>query len=289
MKDLFKVYIHGFWGGFDYKVFPIYGLLEKYFPSIEVVTNPNDEFDLCLSSVFCEHTRPVFLQDKFCIQYSGESKENYGRFEWGDYHIGFQLDSSNNLHFPIWKISLIDYFNKTFSIREDPRPLVKKSRYCGVFASHDPKGSRARLWNVMQSFGPIDSYGYWRRNCIPDNKLYTNDQIRGQSKMSILDHYLFNICSENTIEDYYLTEKLPEAMLANTIPIYIGDPKISESILNPKRFINATYMSDSDLVKEISSINLDSFLREPVFTEPLFKNGIEERAYKLIDRIQEEF
>ena len=79
-----------------------------------------------------------------------------------------------------------------------------------------------------------------------------------------------------------------EAMLSNTIPVYIGDPMIEESCINIKRMINATYLSDSEIKEAILKIDPLKMIKEPPFIRPWFKNGIQERSEKLLSRIYEE-
>ena len=60
--------------------------------------------------------------------------------------------------------------------------------------------------------GSIDYYGSWRNNQPLDNKLGgTEEYERGKAKMSVFDHYKFSVCPENSVQDWYMTEKLPEA------------------------------------------------------------------------------
>lgn len=284
-----RIYIYGFWNEFTYTEligFPLFGLLDSYVP-VKIITNPNDEFDIGFCGVFSK--RPPFLKNKFCIQWISEPSRVPNR--WGDYQVGFLPDDDSHLYFPNWQSSLIDYnfTSKSFVIHDQPRPLIKKDKYCAIFASHDSGSTRKRLWNIMESIAPIDSYGSWNNNCSSDKKRWnTSDQTRGKSKMAILDRYKYSICTENCIENYYLTEKLPEAMLSNTIPVYIGDPMIEESCINIKRMINATYLSDSEIKEAILKIDPLKMIKEPPFIRPWFKNGIQERSEKLLSRIYEE-
>ncbi len=50
------------------------------------------------------------------------------------------------------------------------------------------------------------------------------------AKRAVLSRYRFAICFENTVFPGYLTEKLFDCLLAGCIPIYWGDPAVSEQI-----------------------------------------------------------
>jgi hypothetical protein len=57
------------------------------------------------------------------------------------------------------------------------------------------------------------------------------------AKRSILAQYRFAVCFENTVFSGYLTEKLFDCLLAGCIPIYWGDPTVSEQV-PPECFID---------------------------------------------------
>ncbi len=84
--------------------------------------------------------------------------------------------------------------------------------------------------------------------------------------------YKFSIAFENALHPGYNTEKIISSMLANTIPIFWGDPDIGR-IYNTKAFINChDYTSFSDVIRHIKELNEDdrayaSMLNEPWKTE----------------------
>jgi hypothetical protein len=51
-----------------------------------------------------------------------------------------------------------------------------------------------------------------------------------RAKRTLLSHYRFAICFENTVFPGYLTEKLFDCLLAGCIPIYWGDPTVAAQI-----------------------------------------------------------
>lgn len=74
-----------------------------------------------------------------------------------------------------------------------------------------------------------------------------------RAKRAVLSHYRFAICFENTIFPGYLTEKLFDCLLAGCIPIYWGDPTVTEQ-LPPACLID--YRQFDDLAE------LDRFLQQ---------------------------
>jgi hypothetical protein len=85
--------------------------------------------------------------------------------------------------------------------------------------------------------------------------------------------YKFGIAFENTIIDYYITEKIFNILKAGIIPIYFGTSKISEYI-NPKRFIQIKDDSDEEINRVVNIINnmtdeeYLNIINQPVLLKP---------------------
>lgn len=79
-----------------------------------------------------------------------------------------------------------------------------------------------------------------------------------KDKSEVFSKYKFTIAYENCITPGYISEKILEAMLYGTIPIYLGDPEIEKRI--PKScFIDKREFSDYDsLYNFISSMDEDT-------------------------------
>jgi len=86
----------------------------------------------------------------------------------------------------------------------------------------------------------VDGLGRCEKSLHPDvniSKMHNN-------KEEELSYYLFNICFENSIETGYVTEKVFDALLSGTVPVYFGDDKLVRSLLpDPKA---AIFWSDFD-------------------------------------------
>jgi len=77
----------------------------------------------------------------------------------------------------------------------------------------------------------IDIYGnFWEKN---------NKNIKGEiwNKHIGLDDYRFSICCENTIQKNYISEKFWDAVITETIPIYLGCSNI-DKLISPDSYIN---------------------------------------------------
>lgn len=66
-----------------------------------------------------------------------------------------------------------------------------------------------------------------------------------EDKISTLNRYKFNFCFENVRYPGYITEKIFDAMIANTVPIYYGAPDIAEFVPS-ESFIDASKFDSFD-------------------------------------------
>jgi len=128
----------------------------------------------------------------------------------------------------------------------DPQILVKppdynaeelynnKKYFCNFLYSHNVP-YREEFFKQLSKYKKVDAPGRSMNNMPEIDSLYTGDTW--QRKRAFLNEYKFTIAFENYVYPGYQTEKLYDAMQANSLPIYCGDPKIGE-VFNTKAFIN---------------------------------------------------
>jgi hypothetical protein len=112
-----------------------------------------------------------------------------------------------------------------------------------------------------------------------------------ENKNEIISTYKFNICFENISFPGYITEKIIDAIVAKTIPVYYGAPDISNYI-PPNAFIDATkFVEIDDLIDYMLSITLkeaeeiiengQKFLRSSQGLKFSYENIAEDIIYEL--------
>lgn len=72
---------------------------------------------------------------------------------------------------------------------------------------------------------------------------------RVDDKIATLANYKFNVCFENIAYPGYVTEKIFDAMLAKTVPVYLGAPDILDYVPQDA-FIDASKFSDMEALCE---------------------------------------
>lgn len=138
-----------------------------------------------------------------------------------DLALGFaEIDHKNYLRLPLWYYDLpADANLKTMQAKLDEmqkKRQQEKTNFCALVSNHDINGLRTRLFNLLNPIAPIDSAGRLLNN-TNTLKVDYND-----NKFLFLEHYMFNICPENSNSPGYVTEKIFDAIVSGTLPIYWG-------------------------------------------------------------------
>ncbi|QKJ30441.1 hypothetical protein HQ865_11965 [Mucilaginibacter mali] len=118
--------------------------------------------------------------------------------------------------------------------------LASKNKFCNFLYSHRVP-YREEFFRQLSKYKKIDAPGKSMNNMPsidsrPGEDLWT-------SKHHFLSPYKFTIAFENYVYPGYQTEKLYDAMLCQSIPIYCGDPFIGD-IFNTKSFVNTPDYTD---------------------------------------------
>jgi alpha(1,3/1,4) fucosyltransferase len=153
---------------------------------------------------------------------------------------------------------------------EAERLLAAKSKFCAfVVSSHNPRKNRNRLefFQKLSKYKRVDSGGRFMNNI--------GGPLPGWSegKVKWLRDYKFNIAFENESIQGYTTEKIVHPMLARCLPVYWGNPRITEEF-NAASFLNwHEYGSDESLIEKIIELdgNDEAYLR--CAAEPYLPNN----------------
>jgi uncharacterized protein YozE (UPF0346 family) len=157
-----------------------------------------------------------------------------------------------------------------------------KNKFCNFIYSHEGIPKRTELFKMISNYKQVDSAGKYLNNMAGSPAGPRSSARAGFTSIPKWDfqrNYKFSIACENYIFPNYITEKIADAYIAGTIPIYYGDQSINR-YFNQKSFINySNYASDHEFLEHIKEIdNNDSLflemLNEPVFNDPNIVNSI---------------
>ena len=155
-----------------------------------------------------------------------------------------------------------DYLKKEIPSKED----WESKEFCAFIVSSNASRERIDFFKKLSKYKKVDSHGRVFNNVGPK---FIGKNWRNNSE--IFKNYKFVICFENSFEDEYITEKLPNVFLSNSIGIYRGAPN-TPNYFNTKSFINYNG-SYSNMIKKIIELdrNYESYLE--MLKEPCFKNN----------------
>lgn len=167
------------------------------------------------------------------------AKNNNKSFKYVFTHEKTLLDLGENYRFIPFGGCWID---------ETDRKIYQKNKLVSIVASNKTQLSGHRLRHeVINKLGDmIDVYG--------------NGYNPIRKKITAFRDYMFSVVIENCKRDYWFTEKLIDALITGTVPIYWGCPSIGE-FFNTKGFIIVDTIEDIRLallrIKETPSIYED--------------------------------
>lgn len=208
-----------------------------------------------------------------------------------DYSISFEPHSTTNFRLPLWQVYLLlrpELKDRLFNRKR----WENFERFCSFTVSNPSNQFRNAAFDSLSSYKRINSYGKVRMNDLGLNKVSRGKYWRDAKDQFFLDHsHKFALTYENNGYPYYCTEKLMDAFLVGSMPIYWGSP-IIEKEFNEKAFINVIkYPNIIEKIKELDQNN-DKFMKiyeQPVFTDEQKKKheeNLEEFETWLIEKVK---
>ncbi len=176
------------------------------------------------------------------------------------------LDDFRHLRLPLYVL----YGSPERLIRrgEDAETLLReKIKFCSFVVSNGGKSKtqkRVDFFHRLSRYRHVDSAGRHLNNI--------GGPLMGGTaeKIAFLRQYKFNIAFENASTPGYTTEKLAEAMVARTLPIYWGSPRVAEEF-SPRSFLNYhDYSNEDELIEKIIELDRDEKKYLKCFHQPYF-------------------
>lgn len=228
----------------------------------------------------------LMFNNKRCIKifYTGENERpaNYACH----FAISFDhMDDDRHYRLPLYVIYDFDNQHRnvtnTKDVNREPSDLIKKfkDKFCSFVVKNGACEKRNYFFQRLNEYKRVDSAGP-----LFNNVGYILQRGDGavEAKMKFLNDYKFNLCFENSSYAGYTTEKLYEAYMFGTVPIYWGSTTI-ECDFNPKAFLNwHDYQDDDAFMEAIIEVDTKPELYEQMYMEPLF-NSWKEPYNKYLD------
>ncbi|HZT77434.1 MAG TPA: glycosyltransferase family 10 [Vicinamibacterales bacterium] len=225
------------------------------------------------------------------IVYSGEAGDPFGyggrmgpdTFEAGFYHYGLTMaienTHPNHLYMPLCCPHLPLHNNGiTDLIRQPGAAPPQKEFFCDFIYSNGYSRRRVDFFHRLSQYKRVESLGAVERN---------NDALAGTGydtagyrvKQAFQSRCKFSIAFENAVFPGYTSEKLSDPLLARSVPIYWGNPRVND-IFNPHAFINVDdFASDEDAIAYIRDVDQDDDRYRAYLDEPPFRDNVVPERY----------
>ena len=240
-------------------------LLKKYY-DVELSEDPDYLF---YHESFLDH----YTYNCIKIFYTGENVSP--DFNTCDYAISFDYLQFEDRHyrFPIYLMTTFfnqaelhaagdNYLNKKYTFTQEN--LAEKKEFCSfVYSNYRAEIERKKMFNLLSTYKKVNSAGSYLNN--------TGGQ-KIKNKLEYEKQHKFSVAFENSSRSGYTTEKLVSSLVAQTIPIYWGNPNIAKEF-NTRRFINChDYDSFEEVLDKVKELDTNDELYVKTLNEPLGVN-----------------
>jgi hypothetical protein len=274
MMDSIKIAFIDFWPEWGDEDF-ITPILEKKYKVIIDPRNP----DIVFHSIFGGMKETPRYKCKKVL-FLGE---NWRPSRFGsDYSISFDPHTPTNFRLPLWQAFMLlrpEYLERLTN--RLIHPIF--DRFCSFVVSNPGNFVRNGMYQQLSQYKPVHSYGRYLTNDLGLQQESQGKYWRDAKDAFFLKNkHKFAITYENNQYPYYTTEKLMDGFLANSMPIYWGDPKIKKDF-NGEAFVNVLDHG-RNIIDVIKKMDTDSEVFEEKYHQPIFTDLQKE---KLINNLEE--
>jgi len=286
---------YGWWGGCYFKPFVPDDFLRMH-PYLEdkyeLVLSDKPQVSLC--SVYADgHVLPpeaprgvagiyhLIPKDSIKVLYTLEvGVPCIGMF---DYYLSNSENTpdgiANDRHFniPAWSVYLrwqsADRFRAIVK-KPDESSSWDRPEFCCIVFSNYMAEFRIRFFEKLMKYKFVHCPGNLVRHGYVNTPIIRTleGETHSESKRRYLRQFKFNICFENTSVPGYTSEKIVDAMMSRTMPIYWGDPNIGKHF-NTKSFLfYPNYRDEQDLIEHIIELDNNKAKYDEMFRQPYLIN-----------------
>jgi hypothetical protein len=216
----------------------------------ELVFRDDPDFLFC----FCYGSQ--FLSFENCVKIFFYGENVVPDFNYYDYAVGFHniVFDDRHLYIP----NYAKFLDRLSRDRSALPPVMTQRKFCNFIYNNPDNGIGARLrqefCKKLMAYRHVDCPGKVLNNMRHE---ITGGYGTGD-KVGFQRDYKFTIAFENTSEHGYTTEKLCDAFMADSVPIYWGNPDVTKDF-NPRAFINCNEYGDdfNAVIKRVIELDGD--------------------------------
>ncbi len=262
--DKIKLGFCGFWGSFKPEKNLFVNILKKYFEVeiTDIKKGSDPDFLICSNrGLPFEYTQ----FDCVRIMFMGENlSPDFTAF---DYVIGFDRMQFGDRYFRLplglYSDSIPNFERPTKTQAEEI--LRNKKHFCNFIYGHQSQGLREAIFEKLQEYKPVISPGRIFNNCGTNGCSWAEKNI-------YLKESKFTIAGDSIQYPGFMTEKLIQPLQAGSVPVYCGDPTITQEI-NPDCIIECKHAEQLDsLLETVREIDSDNKKYIDMLTAPVFRS-----------------
>lgn len=252
-----------------------YPLLSQFDDQIEF-SSPNDAALLFVTQ------HPKSFRELFSITDKGQIRVFIGLEAQSpdmnifDYAISFDSTITGDRNFRPHTLvtfeSFLEYGSLDFAQSQSFESVGNRDGFCDfIYGNRNAHPTRDNIFHhVNARIGAVSSYGSHLRNAHFSTLGVTVGAPQKdwkREKIEVQKRHIFSIAAENACFTGYTTEKLLTPLIAGSIPIYWGNPRVSDEF-NPDRFIIFDGADYGQLEVEVRQLLEDPELIEAKTREP---------------------
>ena len=251
--------------------------LKKDFNGANIILTDIANADIIICSCFGTTKDKFPNKIKIFLGYENSCKQYVEKYEHSFSSFATGTTSTSNRY--NLGLAFIYYGFPLYKKLQVPRPLVNKTKFCICIISNDSESFRKEFIKKLTEsthHRSIDCYGKLFKNKtsdIIDKTSWYNPAI-----FDIIKEYKFMICMENSQVENYWTEKIVNGYIGNTIPIYWGDPNIT-NIFNSKSFININTLGMEKGIELIKELDSNDTMYNEMYNEPAIISNKYDKYY----------
>lgn len=250
-------------------------ILQKNY-DVEISEKPDFVFYSCFGTKHWDYTN--------CVKIYYTNENVVPDFNECDYGIGFHHIKFEDRYLRFTEYNL--KIQPEIQNRQNLSDNLTKRKFCNFVYSNCRNGEgaalRAEFCKALSKYKHIDCPGKVLNNMQDAISPRNGDWQQG--KLDFLSNYKFTIAFENRQTNGYTTEKLFHPLMANSIPIYWGNPKAVEDF-NPKAFINCNdYNSLDEVIEKVKELDNDDEKYMQMIKEPAMRENYDFNGYEKLEK-----
>ena len=142
-------------------------------------------------------------------------------------------------------ITVHPHWNASVYFQAKGLPWAQKKNAVAAFVSNCRNAGAEQRLKLLEDLGKhyeVHSYGRCLHN--RDEPPLKKGESRGEAKRRLLASYKFSLAFENAIVGDYVSEKVYDALLAGSLPLYRGAKRVDDLLPSPKSVVKFSDFQD---------------------------------------------